>query len=114
MNINNISLLFRRNITMPFMTWLCEDLVPVMAMLLGVCHFLMFSPVQIWFMEGANVLITPRDLIVSNAKISTMTYHGNQLLANNQMHVKVSRYSYQLFCVVLSGAYKQQFLSLTH
>jgi hypothetical protein len=57
--------------------------------LLAACHFLVSSHEQTWFMDVVSARTIPRALTVSTVKISTMTCHGNQLLASRQMLVKV-------------------------
>jgi len=60
-----------------------------MDMLLVACHFLMLSHEQTWFTDVVSAHTIPRVLTANIVKISTMTCHGSQLLANIQMLVKV-------------------------
>jgi hypothetical protein len=60
-----------------------------MDMLHAACHFLMLSHELTWFMDVVSAHTTPRASIANIVRISTMTSHGNQLLASRQMLVKV-------------------------
>ena len=80
---------YRRNTTMPSMTWWWEAPAPVMGMPHAAFHCLTWRTSLVWCMAAASALTTPRDSTVRAVRTSTMTCHGGRLLGRSPMLARV-------------------------